>query len=274
MPDRWIVFTDLDGTLLDYFTYAFEPSIEGIGLLRERGIPLIFCTSKSYAEVIHFREKTGTTSPFIVENGGAIYLPEASAHLAGPGGRYGCVDGNTVLELGAPYDRIRRVFGEMKRLFDNKVTGFGDMREEEVASYLNLPLELAAMAKQRRHDEPFILKDPSLLDGIEQFARQNGLKVFPGTRFYHLMGDTDKGRAVRTLVSLYKKHYGTVRTAAMGEGKNDVPMFREVDLPFLVQKPDGSFTDTDVDNLTRIPAVGPSGFTLAVKTLLGRSKKL
>ncbi len=274
MSDQVIVFTDLDGTMLDYHTYAFGPSLEGIGLLQEHRIPLIFCTSKSFAEVVYFREKTGNTSPYIVENGGAIYLPGEYAYLAGQDKRCSHIDGTAVLELGAPYDRVRRVLGEMKKLFGDTITGFGDMSEDEVASYLNLPLKLAVMAKQRCYDEPFIVKDASLLDDIEQFARSNGLRVFPGTRFYHLMGDTDKGTAVRTLMSLYRKHSAPVVAAAVGEGKNDIPMFREVQMPFLVQRPDGTFTETDVEGITRIPAIGPDGFTRAVKVLLGRIKKM
>ena len=277
MPDQYIVFTDLDGTLLDYNTYSFEESKEGIELLRRHRIPLIFCTSKSYAEVIHFREKTGNTAPFIVENGGAVYLPRDQVKQFRPFVRAGMLKQSgdyAALELGADYATVRRVFEEMKKAFGNSMTGFGDMSIEEVSRSLNLAPKLAAMAKIRHHDEPFILKDPSLLERIIQFSRQNGLTVYPGTRFYHLMGNTDKGAAVKELVSLYRKVYGTVVSAAMGEGKNDEPMFRQVDVPFLVQKPGGSFTDIALDRIERIDAVGPKGFTGAVKALLNRSMKL
>lgn len=277
MPDQVIVFTDLDGTLLDYYTYSFEASKEGIELLRSHRVPLIFCTSKSYAEVIHFREETGNTSPFIVENGGAIYLPREQVEQFKPfvqAGRLKQSGDYAALELGADYATLRRVFEQMKKAFGNSVTGFGDMSVEEVSRYLNLEPRLAAMAKVRRHDEPFILRDTSLLESIQQLSRQNGLKVYPGTRFYHLMGNTDKGEAVKELMSLYKKVYGTIVSAAIGEGKNDEPMLRQVDVPFLVQKPGGSFTDVTLDRITRIDAVGPYGFTCAVKTLLNRSMKL
>lgn len=271
MRTQLIVFTDLDGTLLDYYTYSFDASGEGIELLRQHGVPLIFCTSKSYAEVIYFREKTGNTSPFIVENGGAIYIPREQAGQFQPfvpAGRLKQSGGYVSLELGADYATLRRVFAKLKKAFGNSITGFGDMSVEEVSRSLNLTPQLAAMAKVRHHDEPFILKDPSLLEGIKQVSRQNGLQVYLGTRFYHLMGNTDKGAAVKVLVSLYKNVYGTIVSAAIGEGKNDEPMFRQVDAPFLVQKPGGSFTDVTLDRITRIDAVGPYGFTLAVKALL------
>jgi mannosyl-3-phosphoglycerate phosphatase len=271
MDDRLIVFTDLDGTLLDYYTYSYEASKEGIELLNRYNIPLIFCTSKSYAEVIYFREKTGNRSPFIVENGGAIYIPEEQSHQFKQLEQIEPADGYRAIELGASYDRIRQVFKEMKKEFNDKLVGFGDMSVEEVSRYLNLEPSLAAMAKVRRHDEPFILKDTSLLERVKQFSAQNGLKVYPGTRFYHLMGNTDKGVAVKELVSLYRTVYLAITAAAIGEGKNDEPMFRQVDMPFLVKKPDNSFTDVALNHIIKIDGIGPYGFTLAVKALLAEA---
>ncbi len=277
MDDRLIVFTDLDGTLLDYYTYSYEASREGIELLERYHVPLIFCTSKSYAEVIYFREKTGNKSPFIVENGGAIYIPkEQFEHFKPVAGleRLKEYAEYVVLNLGADYDTIRQIFELMKKTFNDKVIGFGDMSVEQVAQYLNLEPELAAMAKIRHHDEPFILKEPSLLESIKEFSKKNGLQIYAGTRFYHLMGNTDKGTAVKEFVSLYRKVYDKIITAAIGEGKNDEPMFRQVDMPFLVKKPDGSFTDVALNHIIKIYGIGPSGFTLAVKELLNRGMKL
>jgi mannosyl-3-phosphoglycerate phosphatase len=268
MHSQLIVFTDLDGTLLDYYTYSYEYSKEGMELLRKHNIPLVFCTSKSFAEVVYFREKTGNTWPFIVENGGAIYIPEEQSRRFQQLEPLEHADGYRAIELGANYDRIRQVFKEMKEVFNDQLAGFGDMSVEEVAQYLNLEPALAAMAKVRRHDEPFILKDPSLLESVRQFSAQNGLKVYPGTRFYHLMGDTDKGTAVKTLTVIYREHIIDVVTAGIGEGKNDEPMFRQVDLPYLVQKPDGKHVDINMDNIVKIESIGPRGFTLAIKNLL------
>ncbi|MGB9736187.1 MAG: HAD-IIB family hydrolase [bacterium] len=268
-----IVITDLDGTLLDYYSYSFEPSLEGIKLLSRYNIPLIFCTSKSYAEVIYFREKTGNTSPFIVENGGAIYFPKGQfarfESLKGSN-NFTQFDNYITLELGASYKKIREVFEQIKTMFNNKVIGFGDMSVEEVAKYLNLEPKLAALAKIRRHDEPFILRDPSILEEVKQFVENKGLKVYPGTRFYHLMGNTDKGTAVKKLVSMYESVYSKLIVAGIGEGKNDEPMFKEVDMPFLVKKPDGSFTNVSIDNIIRIDAIGPYGFTVAIKMFLDK----
>ena len=73
---KTIIFTDLDGTLLDDASKSHTPAVPAIRLVEERGIPLIFCSSKTRAEIEYYREKIGNRHPFIVENGGAIFIPE------------------------------------------------------------------------------------------------------------------------------------------------------------------------------------------------------
>ena len=46
-----VVFTDLDGTLLDKKTYSFEAAREALTELRARNIPLIVVSSKTRAEI-------------------------------------------------------------------------------------------------------------------------------------------------------------------------------------------------------------------------------
>ncbi|HHJ53507.1 MAG TPA: HAD-IIB family hydrolase, partial [Caldithrix abyssi] len=68
---NWVVFTDLDGTLLDAQTYSYLPALEAIQLLKEKHIPLIFCTSKTFSEARALQQQMGISDPFIVENGSA-----------------------------------------------------------------------------------------------------------------------------------------------------------------------------------------------------------
>ena len=75
MP-KHIIFTDLDGTLLDHFTYSFSAASDALKLIKEKGIPLIICTSKTCAEILPIRKRLRNKDPFISENGGAIYMPD------------------------------------------------------------------------------------------------------------------------------------------------------------------------------------------------------
>jgi ribosomal protein L37E len=45
--------------------------------LRKRSIPVVFCSSKTRAEIEHLRKATEVTDPFIIENGG---IPVEAVH--------------------------------------------------------------------------------------------------------------------------------------------------------------------------------------------------
>ena len=73
---RWLVFTDLDGTLLDHHNYNFTAAIPSLRALEWLQIPVIANTSKTFAEMLELRAKLNNKHPFITENGAAIYIPE------------------------------------------------------------------------------------------------------------------------------------------------------------------------------------------------------
>jgi len=97
---QWLVFTDLDGTLLDD-GYQWEAARPALELLRAREIPVVLCTSKTRAEVLPLREDLGLRDPFIAENGGAAYIPRNYFPFALPTARVEA--GFQVLELGTRY---------------------------------------------------------------------------------------------------------------------------------------------------------------------------
>ena len=70
-----VVITDLDGTLLDRETYGYGLAIPAIERLERNAIPLVLCSSKTAAEIQVIRKRINNRHPFIVENGGGIYLP-------------------------------------------------------------------------------------------------------------------------------------------------------------------------------------------------------
>ena len=71
-----IFITDLDGTLLDHHTYDYSPAWPALHRLKKEHAPLILSTSKTAAEIIPFRLEIDNHDPFIVENGGGIFIPE------------------------------------------------------------------------------------------------------------------------------------------------------------------------------------------------------
>ncbi len=73
---KLIIFTDLDGTLLDYSTYSFDAALPALKVLKEKNIPLVICSSKTKTEIEYYRKKLDNYRPFISENGGGIFIPK------------------------------------------------------------------------------------------------------------------------------------------------------------------------------------------------------
>ena len=68
-----IIFTDLDGSLLNHDNFEFDSIKPFIVKCIENNIQIIPNTSKTKCEVEYFCNQLGINLPFIVENGSAIY---------------------------------------------------------------------------------------------------------------------------------------------------------------------------------------------------------
>lgn len=266
-----VVFTDLDGSLLDSTTYSFEAATEAVAALRARGIPLVLASSKTRMEIEPIRFRLDLVHPFIVENGGGLFIPKGYFACPVP---WAQVRGTfQVIELGAPCARLRVALKEIEQALGCRLRGFGDMSAGEIAQRTGLSLSEAVLAKQREYDEPFVIEGSATLAGdVQGMAEARGFRCTQGGRFYHLMGDSDKGRAVHYLIDCYRRQYGggdAILTVAIGDSLNDLSMLVLADQPVLVQKPDGSYDpEVQLPNLIRAPGVGPVGWNGAILGLL------
>jgi mannosyl-3-phosphoglycerate phosphatase len=266
---RLLVFTDLDGTLLDHETYSFEPALPAISVLKENTIPIIFCTSKTRSETEKIRLQLGNTHPFISENGGALFIPRGyfshSFHFTKEDSDY------QIIELGTTYVTLRKVMNEMCTLFPDKIKGFGDLTSQEIADLCGFSLSHATLAKKREYDEPFILKDEACEEAIREIAGRSNLHINRGGRFHHLIGRNDKGQAALLLKDIYRQKSSDIKTIALGDSQNDLPMLEVADYPVLVQKPGGSYDPSvTLDNLILAPGSGPAGWGEAILELLNK----
>lgn len=264
-----LVFTDLDGTLLEHETYSFESALPAINVLKEKNIPLIFCTSKTRSEIEEIQLQLHNTHPFISENGGAIFIPKGyfshKFHFTREDVNY------LIIELGTPYTKLREVFNKICTLLPGKLRGFGDLTPQEVSDLCGFSLSHAIRAKKREYDEPFILEDEAAEDALKEIVSSSNLQINRGGRFYHLIGHNDKGKAVLMLKEIYKQKSRHLKTIALGDSLNDLPMLKVVDYPILVQKPDGSYDPSvKLDNLILSPGGGPSGWREATLKLLNK----
>jgi mannosyl-3-phosphoglycerate phosphatase len=175
-----------------------------------------------------------------------------------------------VILLGREIREIRAAFDRLSRRLP--VMALSRMSTEEVEALTGLSGTEAEAAKNREFGEAFVLDDPDLDEAeLKREVRALGLRVTRGGRFWHLLGENDKGRAVRILSELYRKANPGVVTGAVGDAPNDIAMLAAVDRPFLVARPDGTYHDVDVAGLIRVPLPGPAGFNRAALCFLGET---
>jgi len=277
-PDRagaWVVFSDLDGTLLRHQDYDWSEAREAIALLALRRIPLVLTSSKTRAEIEVWRERLGNNSPFISENGGALYVPEGDPSVRLSGATP--VAGYLRVEFGVPYPRLREGLSRISDALGVRLSGFGDLGREAIGRLTGLAGEDLWRCQSREYDEPFVAARP-LTDADEaslaEQAAALGLRVTRGGRFHHLIGPNSKGDAARLLISAYASMGAPVTSVGVGDGPNDLELLRAVDRPVIVARPDGIHDHVLRDGLpgasfTR--GIGPRGFNEAILEILAAS---
>lgn len=263
----FIIYTDLDGTLLHPRTYSFLAARPALKAAAARGVPVVFCSSKTRSEIELWRRRCGNADPFIYENGGGILIPRTAAGFRAAGDGRG---GDRLIALGTPYRDLRRVFVALREELGVPARGFGDLSLEQLCALTGLPEEDAVLARQREFDEPFFFAPKE--GGVERFCRaieERGLRWTRGGRFYHLHGDNDKGRAVKILQDLYEAASPGRISIGLGDSLNDLPMLEAVDRPLLIQREDGGYEEgIALARLERAAGVGPEGWKNAVMGIL------
>jgi mannosyl-3-phosphoglycerate phosphatase len=261
-----VLFTDLDGTLLDHDTYAWQPAAQAIAFLQSRFIPWILCTSKTRAEVELLRQAMNHAHPFIVENGGGIYIPRSTFPFEVPDSRP-CGDYD-LLTLGASYEALVQTLLDASRKTGVRVRGFHQLSPREIADMTAVDEAVAVCSKQREFDEPFYVpgeQDPQpLLRAIEC----SGKNWTQGGRFYHVIGDNNKTHAVEILTALYRRKYGPITTIGLGDGPNDAGFLNHVDVPVVIRSAKVEKMKKLVPKARFTDKAGPVGWNTAVLELL------
>lgn len=263
-----VIYTDLDGTLLDHCTYDWSPARPALEALTEKGIPVVFVTSKTLAETLEVRAAMGNMHPFVVENGGMIGVPRGyfadQPSCSAPG----------ELEVdwpGPAYAHVLSVLGDLRGQ-GFRFRGFTDMSDAEVASLTGLDEAAAARARQREASEPLVWEDSEqALKRFRAALRARGLQVCRGGRFLHVLGRVDKGQALRRLHARFRRQdgAGTVLALALGDSPNDLDMLGAADAGVLVGRTDGSYAAAeDLPGLRHAPGIGPAGWRQGIEWFL------
>ncbi len=270
MSSFFIIFSDLDGTLLDNDTYEWKDSKPALALLKRLNFPVVLVSSKTRAEMEKIAHEMSISAPFISENGGGIFWPSWTKKNLPEGA---CLDqGLWRLSLGYSYTYLTESLREIRNELDLPIRGFSDMTAEEISRLTGMEIERSRLAAKREYDEPFIISGLGPLDRERLFkvVALRGLAVTEGGRFFHLHGANDKGRAMEILISWYKQSHENIVSIALGDSPNDFPMLERADYPVLVRSPrEFPSLKKKIPRLMVTHLMGPKGWNSALLELLG-----
>jgi mannosyl-3-phosphoglycerate phosphatase len=262
-----ILFTDLDGTLIDQSAYSADPALGVLRRIQELGLPLVFCTSKTRAEVEYWRTTLCNKHPFIIENGAALYVPDGHFpnNFRAPVHReeYG------VFEFGVPYDDLVEALWQASVETGCRTWGFHELSAKEISRMYGLSLEQAKLAKIREYDEPFEILDPpgdELLAAIER----HGKRWTRGGRLHHITGHGNKAHGVCLLTCYYRWTFDNIITVGLGDGMNDLDFLRCVDIPVVVKSNTGDRLKAALPRARVSDLPGPEGWSRVVMDILDR----
>jgi mannosyl-3-phosphoglycerate phosphatase len=257
---KTLLFTDIDGTLIDHYTYSHAIAKKSLKKLAAADVPVIFCSSKTFSEQLHLQRKMNINHPFIIENGSAVAIPK---------GYFPSLD-VSIIHFSESHDLavlakkdvndIQFAIEKINTLFNLNCYGYFKSGHKEIAQKTGLKGKAIGRAKERLFTESLLSDPPSpeALKTLESF----GLSALQGGRFLTIQDNqVDKGKAVRLVIQFFQGLWGEkTRSIGIGDSPNDASLLQVVDLPFLVQKHDGSWANVEVKNLTKSREIGARGF--------------
>lgn len=243
-----LIFSDLDGTLLDHETYDWSPARPSLEQLRRMGGGVVLATSKTAAEVVPLREAMGLTDwPAIVENGAGILEPGREPPTS------------------QDYAKLRAALDDLPDALRAPYTGFGDLDAEGVAAVTGLPPEAARQAKARRFSEPGTWAGDA--EGQAAFVAalaEQGIAARMGGRFLTLSFGRTKADAMAELI----QRFGPRHTMALGDAPNDAEMIEAAEIGVIIPNPHGAplpaLMGEAEGRITRAARPGPEGWNLCV----------
>lgn len=257
-----LIFTDLDGCLLDKKNYDFSAAIPMLQKLRQMEIPLILCSSKTQAEMHRLsRVMNLAPAPMTCENGGCIVWPQ----------RFSEVSQACAAVPGAARSFILTVLKGLKQEFHFR--SFHDLGIDGVMQTTGLEREHAEEALDRSCSEPLLWDDAAVrMDLFKRQLQLADLTLTQGGRFWHVAGRIHKGDALTQVVETYREVVKQpVVTVAIGDSPIDQPMLDIADYSIGIPQPDGQLrvaVHSDPKRGFVAGEHGPAGWALSVGMLL------
>ncbi|MGR9105290.1 MAG: HAD-IIB family hydrolase [Gammaproteobacteria bacterium] len=263
-----LIFTDLDGTLLDHDNYRWDAAAPALVKIKSSGFPLVLSSSKTAAELLSLRALLDNDDPFIVENGGAVAVPKGYfSQEPTPD------EDPDWIRFAPDYGTIVHVLDRLRTESGYGFRGFHNMSADEVGLRTGLSADDSRKAKAREASEPIVWQDSrKSLEAFRERLREYGLKLTRGGRFYHVTGRCDKGQGLAWLRAHYQKAWPERQwiSVALGDGPNDRSMLETADIAVVMKPTRGPAMHLANGKRVLYPDLpGPAGWRQAMEQILG-----
>ncbi len=250
MATRFLVFTDLDGTLLT--DGRLTDSARGaIDALRARAIPVVPLTSKTEGELRVWLGELGCGGVGAFENGAGIVTPA----------------GTEILPNAVPVGELREFLDGARRRLGLAISTFEELPDATLTAVTGLEGEALGRARVRGFDLPFLASDADVGALGEALAGMPRVRLVAGGAFWHLLGRHDKADA---LWHVRRSSGPGRRTVGIGDAPGDISFLKAVDVPVVVPGPFGPhpLVKEALPAARVAPASGGDGWALAIRAIL------
>lgn len=270
MNKQLMVFTDMDGTLLDHHTYSHAPAVKMLEKLKQAKVPVIPTTSKTFSELKVLRKEIGLDGPFIVENGAAIHIPHGFFRQKPASTQW--QEGYWLRQFTSRKNYWLSLLDKVGKNYQGLYNHFSAMSIEQIVDATGLSEEAAERASDRQYGEPVLwLGDNTQKAKFLTELRLKGAKPLQGGRFIHISGECNKGVALQWFVKEFNRQYPELEciSIALGDGENDIAMLDSADYAVRILSPiNEPPTLTKQDNVITSTLEGPAGWSESLEKIL------
>ena len=259
-----LIFTDLDGSLLDRDTFKFDEIKDYLKEIISKGIFIIPNTSKTDKEILEFNNELGIKMPFISENGASIN----GLNLLNK-------DLPQQLILSREKEALLNIFKKIvSSNLQNKCKWLSEMDEKDKSLILGLKHQKLKNALDRKYTVPFIFNgNKNEKKELAKIIKKKGLYLQEGGRVVHLTDKVNKAKSLQVFVRFFKKNNENVKTIAVGDNYNDLEMLKTSDFPCLVFNDKFTLDEIHINNLITTNKPSPEGWADVIKMALVKINK-
>ena len=259
-----MIFTDLDGSLLNHDNFDFKKIKIFILQCLSIGIKIIPNSSKTKKEIDFFCDQLGERLPYIVENGSAIHnLDIVSSDFKEVNNSL--VFSRTVEEI------LEIIIKEVPKNLIDKCSFIKDMNRKMQKEILGLSEAFLPLALERDYSIPFTFSGSDhTINEFKLILERLDLKLHEGGRVFNISDNCSKGSAMKTLVSKIKKDISlNPYIIVVGDSPNDISMLEEANQPCVVPLPNKcNLKDLKFNNILRAKQCAPEGWEEVIRLSL------